>query len=348
MYSNVSVLAIFPREQETRFEFVEEEKNGVHRVIVYYKFIPNSNPFKAITKRLRYLKACKIGFNHCEKKLGSIDIIHLNVVLPLGLFATYLKRIKKFKFVITEHATAYAPGPNQYPSKALSRASGILRKADHILPVSSDLGRTLKEIAPNVDQTVVANVVNEEIFKHQSASPNKKRFIHISTTIDEHKNVTGILNATAKLKESHSDFELLIVSDGDVKAHQAKASALSLNETVQFEGRKSTEEIAQLVEASTALVLFSNYENFPCVIAEAMMIGRPTISTAVNGIPEHVSQSNGILVEKGNVDELVEAMRKVLDREFVCKSKELHDYAMEHFSYQAVGKQLTTIYRRLL
>ena len=133
-----------------------------------------------------------------------------------------------------------------------------------------------------------------------------------------------------------------------VKAHQAKASALSLNETVQFEGRKSTEEIAQLVEASTALVLFSNYENFPCVIAEAMMIGRPTISTAVNGIPEHVSQSNGILVEKGNVDELVEAMRKVLDREFECKSKELHDYAMEHFSYQAVGKQLTTIYRRLL
>jgi glycosyltransferase involved in cell wall biosynthesis len=108
-----------------------------------------------------------------------------------------------------------------------------------------------------------------------------------------------------------------------------------------------TEEIASFLHTCKALVLFSNFENFPCVIPEAWMSGVPVIATRVNGIPEFANESNGILVERGNEAQLAEAMRAILDGKTFDASA-LRTYALTHFSYEAVGKQLDEVYKNLM
>jgi glycosyltransferase involved in cell wall biosynthesis len=110
----------------------------------------------------------------------------------------------------------------------------------------------------------------------------------------------------------------------------------------------STEQIADMISQSSALLLFSNYENFPCVIAETLMMGKPVISTNVNGIPEHVQAFNGILVPKGEDQELEKAICTFLDDSIVFIPREIHAYAFNHFSYHEVGKQFDDQYRAVL
>jgi glycosyltransferase involved in cell wall biosynthesis len=93
-------------------------------------------------------------------------------------------------------------------------------------------------------------------------------------------------------------------------------------------------------------VLFSNFENFPCVIPEAFMAGIPVIATAVNGIPEYVNESNGILIQAKDEAGLLAAFKSLIDSQPFDKET-LRAYAMEHFSYAAVGQQLDEIYKEL-
>ncbi len=343
-------MAVFPRKQAEKFTLETEEKNGIHRSIVYYRSLEGSvHPFKLLIKQMRYLKACKMALESCESVIGKIDLVHLNVVLPLGFFAVYLKRKRNIPFVVTEHATAYAKGEKQYPPKMLKRASFTLKRAHRILPVSQDLGNTLRHFAPGVPQTVVSNVVNEEIFQLSTREDSsRKRFVHISTAVDHHKNVTGILLATAQLAKQNHDFELVIVSDGDLGPHRETMASFQLEDHVRFLGTQTTEQVAEILASGDALVLFSNYENFPCVIAESMMAGVPTISTDVNGIPEHVHDWNGILLAPKDVDALVAAMESVRNGTFQSNKAQLREYALKHFSYEGVGKHLDQIYRIVL
>jgi glycosyltransferase involved in cell wall biosynthesis len=103
-----------------------------------------------------------------------------------------------------------------------------------------------------------------------------------------------------------------------------------------------------MIASSDALLMFSNYENFPCVIAESMMSGKPVISSNVNGIPEHVYEENGILVDPRDEEALGNAIVAFTTGELGFDSKKIRAYAMEHFSYKGVGEKFTNIYRSIL
>ncbi len=73
-------------------------------------------------------------------------------------------------------------------------------------------------------------------------------------------------------------------------------------------------EVARLLDDSTALVMSSESEGFPRVIMEAFTRGRPVVATAVGGAPDILKTGrNGILVPRGDVQELADALLRVLD-----------------------------------
>jgi len=279
---------------------------------------------------------------------GKPDLIHLNVIYPLGYFARKLKEKLGIPLVTSEHASGFQGGENAYPRIILSLAKKVLKSSDCVMPVSQDLGERLKKLAPSITVQVVPNVVNEAIFLPSETPQTAHQFVHISTAFEPAKNVLGMLRAVHQLSKMSSNFSFHIISDGDVtKAHQLARELGLLNSFVFFYPTMSTVEIANFVKNCRALVLFSNFENFPCVIPEAWMCGVPVIATAVNGIPEFANDRNSILVEPGNEAQLVEAMQAMLNGK-AFDPEELRIYALTHFSYAAVGKQLDELYDSLI
>jgi glycosyltransferase involved in cell wall biosynthesis len=286
-----------------------------------------------------------------KKKFKKPDIVHLNIVYPLGIWAYWLKKRYKIPYVITENSTGlHVGGDNVYPKHILKLCKFILRNSDFLLPVSQNLKSNMKLLSPKSRFSIISNVADATSF---SPNPLKKKssiknFIHISTANDRHKNISGLLRVLAELSKQKTNFHFNFVSDGDYQYAIDLAKNLALDEFITFHSTKTTEEISQMIQDSDALVLFSNYENFPCVIAESFMCGVPVVSTNVNGIPEHVNSDNGILVNRGDESALLKALLDFIADKFEFNSDHIRNYAMKYFSYEAVSLQFNEVYEKVL
>ncbi len=342
------VLAIVADETIHSIEVVENRRGELNEVLVYFpKKKAGFLSFSKLRSFLSYRKAFDIGMKRVNQLVGRPDIVHLNVIYPLGYFARKLKEKLGVPMVISEHASGFQGGANAYPKVILSLAKKVLKSSACVMPVSNDLGERLKQLSPNITIKVIPNVVNEAIFIPSEEIDVTNKFVHISTAYEPAKNLLGIIRTVKRLSSENANFSLHIISDGDVsKAHQLARELGVLNSFVFFYPTMTTQEIAIFLKKCRALVLFSNFENFPCVIPEAFMAGIPVIATAVNGIPEYVNESNGILIQAKDEAGLLAAFKSLIDSQPFDKEK-LRAYAMEHFSYAAVGQQLDEIYKNL-
>ena len=342
------VLAIVADETIHSIEVVENRRGELNEVLVYFpKKKAGFLSFSKLRSFLSYKKAFDIGMKRVNQLVGRPDIVHLNVIYPLGYFARKLKEKLGVPMVISEHASGFQGGANAYPKVILSLAKKVLKSSACVMPVSNDLGERLKQLSPNITIKVIPNVVNEAIFIPSEEIDVTNKFVHISTAFEPAKNLLGIIRTVKRLSSENANFSLHIISDGDVsKAHQLARELGVLNSFVFFYPTMTTQEIAVFLKKCRALVLFSNFENFPCVIPEAFMAGIPVIATAVNGIPEYVNESNGILIQAKDEAGLLAAFKSLIDSQPFDKET-LRAYAMEHFSYAAVGQQLDEIYKEL-
>jgi len=345
--NDVIVLSIFSSIIHNEIRLEENDNQGIREIIVYYP----KRTILSIPNYFLHYKAFRLGFEKAEKHIGKIDLVHLNVIFPLGIWALWLKWFQNIPYVITEHSTYYNSNSTHEKSKfKIWFAKVILNRSSMTLPVSEDLGRSLKKISSKVSMQYISNVVDAKVFKLKSDKSNKNRtnFIHISTAIEKHKNVSGIIRVFSELYKTRTDFQLHFVSDGDIESLKILVNQLKLDSVITFYPTRSTDEIAEMIASSDALVLFSNYENFPCVIAESLMCGVPVISTNVNGIPEHVNSTNGILVNRGDDEELLRALNDFLDGKFTFNPIDLRNYALKHFSYEEVSLKYNEVYEQVL
>ncbi|MGQ9846922.1 MAG: glycosyltransferase, partial [Bacteroidales bacterium] len=86
-----------------------------------------------------------------------------------------------------------------------------------------------------------------------------------------------------------------------------------------FTGRLSNEEAGKLMGGATALILVSLFEGFGVPIVEAMQCGVPVIASNVSAMPE-IADGAAILVNPLSVDEIAQAMLKIVDDENYRKS----------------------------
>ena len=130
----------------------------------------------------------------------------------------------------------------------------------------------------------------------------------------EQKGQLLLLEATHRLIQEGTLFNLILVGDGDLRPEvETRIKDYRLTKHVTITGWASGAEVQKHLNESRALVLPSFAEGLPVVIMESLALGRPVISTYVAGIPELVTSGVcGWLVTAGSVDDLVVAMRDAL------------------------------------
>lgn len=333
--------------QKNKFEIEESEEKNVKIIRVYFHNKWSKLPLISHFQKIKtYFKAFQLGL----EKVKKIDLVHGNVLFPVGIFALYLKIIKNIPFVFTEHWTGYHPPLNQnipFLEKKITQL--ISKKCSFILPVTQHLANSMQNFGLKGNYKIVPNVVDCDLFHPIEKNNFIFQIIHISYLKDEHKNVSGILRAIKKLTEMKLNFHFTIVGDGDLKPHLKYAKKLEIPEkNLSFHGEKTPAEIAKLIQLSDLFVLFSNYENLPCVILEAMACGIPTISTDVGGISEHLKNEYGILIPAKNENALMQAILKIQQNPRIFASKKLRNYAIKHFSKEQINLNFNQIYRKVL
>jgi glycosyltransferase involved in cell wall biosynthesis len=334
-------------------ECIDQESEGVHAHYVYFRKKYHEGVVDKVIKKLKYFWYYHKAFRRLVKENGQKpNLVHVHVLYPAGVFALFLKWFYRLPYVVTEHWTGYLPGSFVAQSRArmwLSRV--VARNAALLLPVTENLKQAMQSLGFKSLYEVVPNVFDVRDFglPEKTHTPTVQQILHVSSLRDDHKNISGLLRATKKLSELRQDFELHIVGDGDATPHLQLAEELGLlNRFVRFSGEMSPAEVAATMRSSDFFVLFSNYENLPCVIVEAFASGLPVISTKVGGISEHLDTTKGLLIQPGEEDALLQAMLYMIDHNKQYDKQMMHQYALDHFSYESVGKGLDTLYREVL
>jgi glycosyltransferase involved in cell wall biosynthesis len=112
------------------------------------------------------------------------------------------------------------------------------------------------------------------------------------------------------------------------------ASDEGVGEAVLFAGYCS--DLPRVYHSMDVLVLPSFVEGMPMVVLEAMAAGKPVIATRVGAIPKLITPGQeGMLVEPGNTDALVEALSCLLSNAEMQRSMGQRGQALVHQNYSA-------------
>ncbi|HEY2350542.1 MAG TPA: glycosyltransferase [Puia sp.] len=279
------------------------------------------------------------------------DLIHVQVAMKAGLVALYLKWKYGVPYVLTEHWSGYYPVSKDslYKKSVLTRflTRLIIKHAARFLPVSEDLGQEISRHWIPVPFQKIPNVVNTNLFHvSEKKGAGVFRFIHISTLLYP-KNPEGIIKAFVALLKQDIHAELILVGPLNPSILALiKASGLQPDQLI-YTGEIPYEQVAVELRKSSALVMFSFYENMPCVVLEALCSGIPVIATRVGGISEIVGNENGILINPGKEMELLNAMKDMIRNYHRFDRGKISRDASAQFSYDVIGKKISDIYQAI-
>jgi glycosyltransferase involved in cell wall biosynthesis len=336
---HVEVLhAIGNKNQKETYHFDEQNIHGIKTLIVYYK---NSN--NPLLNFYRRMKAYQMGF----QKMTPPDLVHGNILHNNLFFAVYLKKLYKIPFVVTDHWTALQEDYRlQTPKMVLWAAKTIAKEAEYILPVSENLSKSLESLGIKTPKKTISNVVDTDVFqlktKHQPF-----RFLHVSSLIPR-KNPDKIITVAKQLHDLGYNFQLEIGGDGDYLSLQKQIDSLHAQNYIHTFGEISYTSVAEKMKNSDCFVLFSENENLPCVLLEALSAGNLVISTQVGGVQEIVKEKLGRLVARGNEDQLLQAMKEVMEHPDRFETPEnRRETVVSHYSKKAIAEQFNEIYQKI-
>ena len=333
-------------------EFVVEE--GLKTCRVYYNNNFPSIPLIATAvKFFRYLRACKRGINILNEKFGSPDVSHIHVLARTFFIAWYYKFFYKTPIVISEQWSGYHKEDGLYKGffkKILTKMA--VKNASAVTTVSESLRDAMISHGLKNNYSVIPNVVDTKLFFPSNTRTRQGKFIllHVSNLNDRAKNVSGMISAIAQLSKRRNDFELHIIGGGpdrDISESVAIKHNL-LDKVVFFDGLRNSAEVAELMRNADLFILFSNYDNMPCVMVESFASGLPVIGSAIHGINENVKDGRGIVVPPGDENALVNAIDLAMSAIDTFDKAALHEYAKKNFSYEGVGERFDSIYQNII
>jgi glycosyltransferase involved in cell wall biosynthesis len=329
-------------------EIIENTTKNFTEIYIYFGMKARS-PI-GFSKTVKYLKFYFLGYKYLRKKYFDPDLIHANIIFPIGIIAYLFRLIYKKPYIISEHWSSYLDVNNMHlPSwqKRIDRT--VVKYARRILPVTKNLRDSLISMGYKSKYNIIPNVIDTEKFVPSEIHSKNKSFIHLSSLNDRIKNISGLIQAVKRLSEIRKDFTLNIFGAEELQKHKTQAEELGLlNTFVFFHGEIDRSEVPDQLQKNICLLMFSNFESLPCVIIEALSCGIPVISTDVGGIREYVSEKEGILIPRGDIEKMVEAMNFMLNNYPTFDKSHLREYAVSNFSIKSIALQLDAVYQSLL
>lgn len=285
---------------------------------------------------------------------GMPDLIHAHSALYAGLLAKSISKKTDIPYVITEHSTGYFSG--NLSKWQIETARSVFRSSRANIAVSKSLTHLMADQYKfQTPWSVIPNIVNEQFFNVSLAetwaeSTKNTKFVHIAL-LNPIKRQQLLIDAMHLCnKAGRSDLMLTIVGDGPERSalEQSVVSA-GLDKQVLFAGMLPRAEIPNVLGTHDVFLLSSDYETFGVVVAEALAVGLPCITTDCGGPVDIVEAGDGVIVPKGNASAMAKAMLEFADKPRDIDDRMARRQRCENrFGEQSVCNSLTAQYRKIM
>ena len=176
-------------------------------------------------------------------------------------------------------------------------------------------------------------------------------FVLALGALDPRKNTATILKSFAKFKQQHScEIKLAVVGlpAQGIESFRRLADDLGIANDVVSAGFVTEDDLVALYNAAELLVYPSLYEGFGLPVLEAMICGKPVITSPCGSIPE-IAGDAALMVDPHDADAIANAIMRVLT------DKVLYDSLVEKgklraglFSWQLAAEKIFAVYQAVM
>jgi glycosyltransferase involved in cell wall biosynthesis len=171
--------------------------------------------------------------------------------------------------------------------------------------------------------------------------------------LTERKGFVHLIQACHMLKSEGLTFRCEIIGEGIQRPIlERRIQELSMQDVVTLTGALPHETVVSRYNEATLFVLpciqssTGNMDGIPNVVAEAMAMRLPVVSSRISGVPELVEHDvSGLLIEPGDDDALASAIRTAIQNPELRKSLSDNAYERIHKEFDVVmnTERLATI-----
>jgi glycosyltransferase involved in cell wall biosynthesis len=250
-----------------------------------------------VTRRWRGLSFLLWGTKRAYQIVRERDIhvVHAHYLVPPGMVGVSMKLLTGVPLVVTCHGSDIFLFSQGW-KKVISQL--VINHSDCITTNSQATRKAVQSLGA-ASPVYVPSGVDNSLFKPLGL--NREAVTYVGA-LQQVKGVDTFLRAMKGIPE-----KVWIVGDGPQRPYLERL-ARNLHLSCTFWGYRT--DIPELMNRSKIIVLPSRHEGFGLTVLEAMACGTPVIGRKTGGIPEIITENNGILFDTES--ELHDAIQRLL------------------------------------
>ena len=157
---------------------------------------------------------------------------------------------------------------------------------------------------------VINNGINLDTFKPTKEGIykdlkklNKKIILGVASTWSQRKGLDDFIRLADEIPEDHQ-IVLVGISPEEIRN----------DKIITYKRTTNQRELAEIYTAADVFANPTMEENFPTVNLEALACGTPIVTYRTGGSPESVDEKTGIVVEQGNLEQMLDAILNVTQK----------------------------------
>ena len=175
-------------------------------------------------------------------------------------------------------------------------------------------------------------------------------FCYVGRVVKD-KGINELVSAFNELNLKNKNCKLIIVGKIENETNPVSKSTMGIikkNKNILLTGFKN--DVRPYLSIGNCFVFPSYREGFPNVLMQASAMDLPCIATNINGCNEIIQDNiNGFLIPPKNIDALVKAMEKIMDKKLIIKlSKNSRLMVKEKYDQKYFWKKLLIEYNNLV
>lgn len=218
-----------------------------------------------------------------------------------------------------------------------------------IVPVSEWLGENVRQSHfRNRPIMVIHNGIDINTFSPQQTNAyerygidkSKKIVLGVAAVWDARKGLNDFYELAMNLPAS--EYAIVIVGQLTEKGTRPEGGC----QMVFVDRTQNALELAQLYSSASVFVNPTYQDNYPTTNLEAIACGTPVVTYRTGGSPEAIDEHSGIVVEQGNVEAVVSAIRQMRSKPF--SSSACRKRAIENFNKDKCFEEYIRVYEDLV
>ena len=283
-----------------------------------FKYIPSSILYRvAMNKSIYKNQKFDIEFAYLEGRATKI------------ISGSSNKNSKKYAYIHCDFLKHWH-SKNRYISYKSEYDS--YKRFNRVISVSPEQRESFLHVFPKLDVDVIPNFINkEEILKKGNIyfeDATIKCFCSVGR-LEEVKNFNLLIDAFHSFRKKNPEYKLYILGEGSqYSSLLTQIKKLKEEDNIRLLGFKNNPY--KYIKNSIGLIQSSHSESFSYVLAEANILGIPTLSTKTQG-SSYMGKYFGVIEVEHNVDALVEGMVKLLDKKVSNAQFTINNEAKKQF-----------------